>query len=131
MCVFCQIVAGEIPARKVYEDDAVLSFLDIKPVHPGHLLIIPKVHISNLEEISDVDLCGLISVVKKLGAKVKEKLGYEGYNVIVNNDPLAGQIIPHLHFHIIPRLPDDGLNRWPESEYREGEQDEIVKKLIS
>lgn len=131
MCVFCKIVAGEIPSYKVYEDDESLVFLDIKPVHPGHLLIISKKHAASIEESEEADLQKLITVVKKMGQLVKEKLGYEGYNLVVNNDPIAGQEVPHLHFHIIPRLPNDGLGSWHQKEYKEGEAEETLAKLIS
>ena len=129
MCIFCQIVAGEIPSYKVYEDERVLVFLDIKPVHQGHLLVIPKKHVANLEEVSADDLQALILVVQKMGWLLKERLGYPAYNVSENNDPLAGQEVPHLHFHLIPRLAGDGLAPWRKEEYAPGEMEEVLKKL--
>ena len=129
MCVFCQIIKGEIPAHKVYEDDKVLAFLDIKPVNPGHVLVISKNHYQNMESISEEDLSALILVVKKIGAKLKERLGVSGYNVIENNDAISGQVIPHIHFHIVPRIEGDNLLQWPGQEYKEGEAEEILKKL--
>jgi histidine triad (HIT) family protein len=131
MCIFCKIVAGEILADKVYEDDSVLAFLDIKPVHPGHILVIPKKHLANLESIAEQDLANLILVVKKMGALVKNNLNYESYNVVVNNDPVAGQEIPHLHFHIIPRVVGDDFKHWPHQEYAPGEAEEVLKKLAA
>ncbi len=109
MCVFCEIIKGAIPADKIYEDDDVLSFLDIKPNNPGHTLVIPKKHFQNLEDIDDLALSKLIIAVKKVGQMLKEKLGVLAYNVVVNNGPLAGQIVPHIHFHLIPRYLNDGL----------------------
>lgn len=129
MCIFCKIVSKEIPCYKIYEDDQVLAFLDIKPVSPGHTLAIPKTHYQNLEEISEADLATLIVVVKKIGALLKDKLGIAGYNVIENNDASAGQIIPHIHFHIIPRFEDDGIEHWPGREYKEGEANEVLRKI--
>jgi len=131
MCIFCQIIAGELPAHKVYEDEQVVAILDIKPVHAGHILVLPKKHVANLEEISETDLSAVITVVKKIGGLLKEKLNYIGYNVVENNDPIAGQEIPHLHFHLIPRLENDGLNHWAHQEYKPGEAEEILKKLKS
>lgn len=131
MCIFCQIAAGEIPCYKVYEDDQALAFLDIKPMSPGHTLVIPKKHYANLEEITDSDLAALMSAVKKVGRLLKEKLGVEGYNLSENNDPVAGQEIPHLHFHLQPRRRDDGLALWPQKEYAPGEAEEILRKLNS
>lgn len=131
MCVFCKIVAGEIPAYKIYEDEQTLAFLDINPVNPGHVLVVPKKHAANLEEIEAEELSALMSTVKMMGARLKERLGYEGYNVLMNNDPVSGQAIPHVHFHIIPRKAGDGLNRWPENKYAEGEAEKIMEKLKS
>jgi len=86
MCIFCKIIAGEIPSYKVYEDDKIFAFLDIKPVNPGHILVVPKKHYQNMEEVSDNDLQALILVVKKLGAALKNKLGVVAYNIQENND---------------------------------------------
>lgn len=129
MCVFCKIVSGEIPAYKVFEDEKTLAFLDIKPVNPGHVLVIPKTHVKNLEEINQEDLATLIQVVKKIGGLLKDKLQVDGYNVISNNDAVAGQVIPHLHFHIIPRSSGDGLPLWPGHDYENGEAEQILEKL--
>lgn len=109
MCVFCEIVKGDIPADKIYEDDYVLAFLDIKPHNPGHTLVIPKKHYQNLEEIDEDSLAKLILAVKKVALMMKDKLGVLGYNVIENNNLIAGQVVPHIHFHIIPRYKNDGL----------------------
>lgn len=129
MCIFCKIVAGEIPSYKLYEDDRILAFLDIAPVHKGHILVIPKKHYANLEEISPEDLSFLILVVKQLGLLLKKRLGYEGYNVSENNDPVAGQEVAHLHFHLIPRIAGDGLLPWKKEEYAPGEAEEVLAKL--
>ncbi len=129
MCIFCKIIAKEIPAHIVYEDDSVLAFLDIKPVNPGHVLVIPKTHYQNIEEAPENVLCNLMKVVKKIGKDVKEKLNYAAYNVMENNDPLAGQLIPHLHFHIIPRQEGDGHRHFTQKEYADGEALEILNKL--
>jgi histidine triad (HIT) family protein len=129
MCVFCKIINNELPAYKVYEDDNVLAFLDIKPVNPGHILVIPKKHYQNLEEITDDDLVAVSIVVKKVGKLLMDKLEVKGYNVISNNDSIAGQIVPHLHFHIIPRISSDGLPLWPGNSYQDGEAEQILDKL--
>lgn len=131
MCIFCKIIAGEIPCHKVYEDGQVLAFLDIKPLNPGHTLVVPKKHYENLEEINEEELTALILAIKKIGSLVKEKLGVAGYNVSENNGEVAGQEVPHLHFHIIPRHGGDGLSPWTRKEYKEGEAQEIIKKLLA
>jgi len=129
MCIFCQIINGEIPAHKVYEDEKTLAFLDIKPVHPGHILVVPKRHFANLEDIEEDDLMAVSLTMKKMGKLIKEKLAYEGYNACTNNDPVSGQEIPHLHFHLIPRIKGDGLNAWTQKAYNEGEAEIIAAKL--
>ncbi|MFZ4631900.1 MAG: HIT family protein [Patescibacteria group bacterium] len=131
MCIFCKIINHEIPCYKVYEDDKVLAFLDIKPVNPGHTLVIPKKHYQNLEEISEDDLAYLMITVKKVGKLLKDKLNVVGYNVHENNDLVAGQAVPHIHFHLIPRVEGDGLEHWPGGAYKDGEAEEVLKKLKS
>lgn len=131
MCVFCKIVNNEIPYYKVYEDDKTLAFLDIKPVNMGHTLVIPKIHSQNLEEISEEDLISLMMTVKKIGKLLKDKLNIIGYNVHENNDLISGQTVPHVHFHIIPRIETDGLEHWRSGKYEEGEAEEIIKKLLN
>jgi len=128
-CIFCKIIAGEIPSYKIYEDQNVLAFLDIAPVNPGHTLVITKNHYANLEEIPEAELAELIKVVKKIGQALKDGLKVSGYNVQENNDPSAGQIIPHIHFHIVPRQKGDGLNLWPQGKYQENEAQEVANKI--
>lgn len=131
MCVFCKIINGELPSYKVYEDEKTLVFLDIKPVSAGHALVVPKKHYENIEAIPAEELGELIKAVKKVGAMLKDKLGIAGYNVTENNDPVSGQLVPHLHFHIIPRHEGDGLKLWAGRDYEAGEAEEVLKKLIS
>jgi len=129
MCIFCKMINKDFPTRAVYEDEKTFAFLDIKPVNPGHILVIPKKHYANIEDISAEDLVAVILTVKKMGALLKTKLGVAGYNIMENNDPVAGQNVAHLHFHVIPRHEGDGHVVWPQSEYEEGQAEEIVKKL--
>ncbi|HPN54499.1 MAG TPA: HIT family protein [Candidatus Moranbacteria bacterium] len=128
-CIFCKIVAGEIPAEKIYEDNETLAFLDIAPVNKGHVLVITKKHFANMEEIDEQTLCSMVKNVKKIGLALKKGLGIAGYNIQVNNDPIAGQIIPHVHFHIIPRVEGDGLKLWPQGKYIEGEVEKVADKI--
>ena len=130
-CIFCKIVKGELPSYKVYEDENVLAFLDIAPVNQGHILVIPKKHYANLEEISNDDLCCLIKAVKKIGKALKQGLGIAGYNLQLNNGSVSGQIVPHIHFHIIPRKKGDELKLWPQGKYKEGEAEKIAEKIKS
>jgi len=128
-CIFCKIIKGEIPSFKIYEDENVLAFLDIAPVNPGHTLIVPKKHFTNLEEIPEGELARLVVAIKRVGKAIKDGLGVEGYNVTENNGSIAGQIVPHLHFHVIPRRQGDGLKLWPQGRYQEGEAEEVAKKI--
>jgi histidine triad (HIT) family protein len=130
-CIFCKIVSGQIPSFKVFEDETALAFLDIAPVAPGHTLVIPKKHYANFEEIPGDELCKLILAVKKIGGAIKTGLGIKGYTVSENNDPVAGQVIPHIHFHIMPRSEGDGLELWPQGRYGAGEAENCLKKIVS
>jgi histidine triad (HIT) family protein len=116
-CIFCKIVAGSIPCTKLYEDAHVLSFLDISPISPGHTLLVPKRHYGAIMEMPAGEVAALFKPVAALAAAVKTAVGAEGLNVLQNNGPTAGQVVPHLHIHLIPRWPDDGLGfRWPARE---------------
>jgi histidine triad (HIT) family protein len=128
-CIFCKIVNGELPCYKVYEDDDTLAFLDIGPVNYGHALVIPKKHFVNIEDVDEENLCKVAKTVKKIGLALKTGLNTEGYNILENNDPVAGQIVPHLHFHIVPRSVGDNLGLWPQGKYGEGEAEEMLKKI--
>jgi histidine triad (HIT) family protein len=128
-CIFCKIIKGEIPSYKVYEDKYTFSFLDILPVNPGHVLVIPKKHFANIEEADEKTLCQIMKTIKKVGKALKDGLKIEGYNVGENNDKIAGQIIPHLHFHVMPRKKGDGLKLWSQKKYKKGEAEKIAKKI--
>ena len=129
MCIFCDIVTGKIPCYKTYEDDDVIAFLDIHPVSKGHTLVVPKKHFTNMEDIPDEELNKLIQAVKKVAYALKNGLGVAGYNVQLNNDPEAGQEVPHIHFHIVPRKQGDGLKLWKQEQYDRGEIEKIVEKI--
>jgi len=128
-CVFCKIINGEIPALKVYEDDAVFAFLDIQPANPGHALVVSKKHYPTLAETPDAEVGALFVVAKKLGTRAAEAVGAAGFNIIVNNGPVAGQVIPHVHVHAIPRFEDDGHKHWAKRSVSEGQMKEIAAKL--
>lgn len=130
-CIFCKIVNGEIPSYKIFEDEKNLAFLDIAPTSYGHTLVIPKIHYKNLEEIPEGELQNLAVAIKKVGALLKEKLKISGYNITENNDPIAGQIVPHIHFHIVPRYEGDGLELWPQKKLSDEQAKEILLKVRS
>ena len=101
-CVFCKIIRKEAPASIVYEDEKVVAFLSIRPVNVGHTLVVPKRHYENIYEIPDEEVSYLFKVVKKLAHAVKHSTGAEGIRIVQNNGKAAGQVILHLHVHIIP-----------------------------
>jgi histidine triad (HIT) family protein len=111
-CLFCKIAAEEIPATKVYEDDEVIAFLDIKPVNPGHTLVIPKEHYANLSETPDDTAASLMRVVPHLSRAIMKAVDAPAFNLGVNNGEPAGQVIHHTHLHIMPRFEDDGWDIW-------------------
>lgn len=112
-CIFCKIVKGDIPSFKIYEDNDVFAFLDIKPATKGHALVIPKKHAENVFEISEDALQKVSVVAKKLSAKLKEILEADGIRLSQSNGKAAGQEVMHFHLHVIPRYADDGLPNDP------------------
>jgi histidine triad (HIT) family protein len=107
--VFGKILDGEIPCYRVYEDDLVLAFLDVGPLSDGHTLVIPKERVAQLDELSDESAAALGRVLPRLCRAVLAATGATAYNVLQNNGAVAHQAVPHVHFHIIPRIGDSGL----------------------
>ncbi|PIZ95259.1 MAG: HIT family protein [Candidatus Magasanikbacteria bacterium CG_4_10_14_0_2_um_filter_33_14] len=107
-CVFCKIVSGEIPNYTVYEDDYTLAFLDITPRAKGHTLVIPKRHALNLLDLDEDSVSKLLPAVKKVQEKIDIVLKPDGYNIGWNHGEAGGQVVPHLHIHIMPRFSGDG-----------------------
>ena len=128
-CIFCKIIAGNIPSYTVYEDDHVMAFFDILPISPGHTIIAPKNHVADLEDLTDDEMCALALAVKKIGKAVMEGMGVKGYSVFLDNKSAANQHVPHAHFHLVPRAEGDGLERWPQSGYAEGEAEQFLKDI--
>ncbi|WP_381414914.1 HIT family protein [Spiroplasma endosymbiont of Anurida maritima] len=107
-CLFCKIINKEIPSKVVYEDDNVLGFLDISPVSTGHTLIIPKTHSSALSDGNDNDISKMLRAAKKVSNKIYDKFKADGINFLINEKAPAGQVVFHLHLHIIPKYLDKG-----------------------
>jgi len=102
-CLFCSIVAGDIPCQKIYEDESVLAFLDIGPVSEGHSLIVPKNHAENLQAGSSADAEKLMAVIYAIAPSILRAVGADGYNLGMNHGECAGQDVMHTHLHIMPR----------------------------
>lgn len=131
-CIFCKLANGEIPTNTIYEDNDFRVFLDAAPATKGHCLIVPKEHFDNLEELSDDVASKVFPLAKKMMKLLKEKLGWDGFNVVQNNGEVAGQTVFHFHTHLIPRYKDDGqnLNMKPSSP-KEGELEEVLNLIVS
>ena len=123
-CIFCKIIQGEIPATKVYEDEKVLAFMDINPLNDGHTLVVPKRHAETIFEIDSQDLIATMKVAQRLAIAIKKALNSDGMIVVQLNNKAAGQMVPHLHIHLIPRWENDGLQigKW---EMKPGDMEKI------
>jgi len=106
-CLFCKIINGEIPSSKVYEDNDVVAFLDLFPFTKGHTVVVPINHHETFLDFPDDEMEKFFSVLKKLASRIKLNLNADGINIVQNNYPAAGQVVFHMHYHIIPRWLDD------------------------
>lgn len=130
-CVFCKIIQGHVPAYKVFEDAQTLAFLDINPVTHGHILIVPKEHHEWLLDLPEKTLEELMHTVQRVAKAVMKATPAKGFNVGMNNGRVAGQIVFHAHFHVIPRYDDDKLSHWPRSQADEKSMKEISEKIAA
>ncbi len=129
-CVFCKILAGEIPSAKVYEDDKVLAFLDIAPFNLGHALVVPKTHCHGLSDMPDDYRDALFAAAARLAPVILRVTSATGFNLLLNNGQTAGQEVPHAHLHIIPRFADDKvLLSAPQKAYQGNEMAEMQEKI--
>ena len=125
-CIFCKIAAGEIPASIIYQNDHAVAFLDIGPLAQGHLLLIPRDHAGLITEIEEKTCGAITSLLPRLGNALLRVTGAEGFNVLQNNGQAAGQVVGHVHFHLIPRSSGDGLGyRWNAGTYEPGRVEEL------
>ena len=131
-CIFCKIVSGELPSERVYEDEATVAFLDINPIAPGHTLVVPKVHCENLLDAPANVVAAVVGAAQKVAPAVMKATGAEGFNFFQFNGSCAGQVVMHLHFHIIPRRPGDGVAfGWEQGKYGEGEMAALGARIRS
>ncbi len=128
-CIFCKIINGDVTSYKIFENENVFAFLDINPVNPGHTLVVPKKHAKDLFEVDEQSYLEVQRVVRGLAPKIKEALGACGVNIMQNNLPCAGQVVEHLHVHIIPRFENDGHKMWHGTELNESSAKEVQEKL--
>ena len=112
-CIFCKILKGELPCMKIYEDERTMAFLDIAKDVDGHILVIPKKHVTNILDADGETLSHVMNTVKKIGVHLTENCGYEGMNILNANNECSGQTVFHLHIHLIPRKHGDGVAGFP------------------
>ena len=129
-CLFCKIIRKEIPATILLENEHVIVFMDIKPVNPGHLLVVPKIHSADYVSTSDEALGEIAVVAKRMGQAVMSALGAPAFNVGVNNGRAAGQLVDHMHLHVMPRHEGDGHAMWRGAPYAEGEMAVVAEKIL-
>jgi histidine triad (HIT) family protein len=129
VCVFCEIVAGDIPADVVLDEPDVMAFLDRRPVFKGHVLLVPRAHVETLPDLPAELRDGFLAAAQRLAAAVVEGLGAQGSFVAMNN--VVSQSVPHLHCHVVPRTKGDGLRGffWPRTKYADGESGTYADRL--
>lgn len=128
-CVFCKIIKGDIPSYKIYEDEYTYSFLDISKDVDGHILVVPKKHVTNILDCDEETLHHVMDTVKKISNHLVDDLGYEGINLLNSNNEAGQQFVFHLHIHIIPRKKDDGVDSWPHFDGAKNEIEDMYNKL--
>ena len=130
-CVFCKIIAGAIPACAVYEDENTFAFLDIAPFEKGHVLVVPRYHTAYLTDLPQEHLFPFITAVQKVAGLLLKKLPCDGFNLVQNNGICATQVVPHVHFHIVPRWNGRAVN-WLPGKYDGAEElAELKRRLTS
>jgi histidine triad (HIT) family protein len=108
-CIFCKIVAGEIPSHKIDEDDHTIAFLDINPWTRGHALVIPKAHSRNIYDVGEDDLAATARTAQRMAIRMRDRLECDGVNILQSSEPAAMQTVFHYHVHVIPRYHGDPL----------------------
>ncbi len=129
-CIFCKIIEGTIPCAKVYDQGGVFAFLDIAPVNKGHALVVPKKHHATLFDLPPDLGRELLTALKTVGQAVMRATGAAGLNLGMNNYEVAGQLVHHAHFHLIPRHAGDGLGLWTQHAYESGEEMQKLAQAV-
>lgn len=129
-CIFCKIAAGQIPSAKVLDTEAAFAFMDIGPLAQGHVLLIPKTHYDTIDQMPAQLAAAMLAHLPALVAAVKKATGCSGVNVLQNNGATAHQLVPHVHFHIIPRNAGDAFHfNWPAGKYPPGRMEELTAAI--
>ncbi len=131
-CIFCKIIAGEIPSFKIYEDERTYAMMDINPFNDGHCLVITKAHCENLVDADPADLAAVLPAAQKVVRAVEAALEPEGINLVQANGPAAGQTVYHYHTHIFPRRLNDGaLMNWGHNPGDMGRIEEVYNLIMA
>lgn len=131
-CVFCKIIAGEIPSSVLYEDEDLKVIMDIAPAAKGHAIILTKKHFTNLFELEDDVSRKVLPVARKVALAMKKELECDGINFLQNNGEAAGQSVFHIHFHLIPRYLNDNVKiSWTPGKYEDGEAKELAERIAN
>ncbi len=133
-CIFCKIIQGELPSVSITKTDNMFIFLDINPVNKGHLLVVPTIHAETIFDFSENLGTELIQLMKKLGSALMHAMHADGLNILQNNYVAAGQEVPHIHWHLVPRFTNDQhpLHPWKRNKYNDSqEMQTIANKIIS
>ena len=129
-CIFCKILDGKVPALKVFQDDACLAFLDIGPVAEGHLLLVSADHVESMDGLSPQQAAAMLRNLPALVGAVRKATGCEGVNILQNNGRIAGQLVKHVHLHIIPRRAGDAFHyAWPAGKYPQGRGEQLAEAI--
>lgn len=130
-CIFCKLANGEIPTRKIYEDDMFCVIMDASPASKGHALILPKEHAANIYELPEETAAAAFVLAKRLAGKMTAALHCDGFNILQNNGETAGQTVFHFHMHLIPRYKDaeGDMILWEHQSFSDEEMDDMCRKL--
>lgn len=127
VCIFCSIAKREAPALIIRRTEATTAFLDINPVVPGHILIIPNAHFACMDDAEELYLNELVNMGKEMGALLKSRLNATGYNLLVANGRSAQQSVFHLHFHVVPRYESDSISLWFHGEKSHADAEALLR----
>ncbi|WP_176011969.1 HIT domain-containing protein [Victivallis sp. Marseille-Q1083] len=130
-CIFCKIIAGEIPSVKIYEDELVYAFLDISPINLGHVLVIPKEHHQSSSTVPEATAGRMFRVGSRIGIALKRALDYDAFNLHLADGAAAGQVVMHVHLHVVPRGAEDNFRwNWRQLSYAsDAERAEIAEAI--
>lgn len=128
-CIFCKIIKGDVPSFKIYEDEYTYAFLDIAKEVDGHTLVVPKKHVVNVLDSDEETLHHVLDTVKKISNHYTDDLGYDGVDIMNASGEAAQQSVFHMHFHIIPRKKNDGVDAWPKFDGAKEELEAMYEKL--